>query len=268
MNPQATAIDMHLRSLYLSSISREYAHLADVAAREHWSYEQYLCRVLEVETADRQVRRIERLLKAAHLPDGKTLATLEREKLPAPARVQLSRLLEGTFVSKAENVLVFGLPGRGKTHLVAAVGRELIVRLGITVLFVSTYALVQELLRAKSELRLEKHLARLDHFDVIVIDDIGYVQQSRDEMEVLFTFLADRYERRSLMITSNLVFSQWDRIFKDAMTTAAAIDRLVHHSIIIELTGESYRVEHATQQTGANVAAAKVGRGKPTKNAQ
>jgi DNA replication protein DnaC len=182
--------------------------------------------------------------------------------------VQLSRLLEGTFVSKAENVLVFGLPGRGKTHLVAAVGRELIVRLGITVLFVSTYALVQELLRAKAELRLEKHLVRLDRFDVIVIDDIGYVQQSRDEMEVLFTFLADRYERRSLMITSNLVFSQWDRIFKDAMTTAAAIDRLVHHSIVIELTGESYRMEHATQQTHPSVENAKRERGKRAKNAQ
>lgn len=125
-------------------------------------------------------------------------------------------------------------------------GRELIVRLGITALFVSTYALVQELLRAMAELRLEKHLARLDRYDVIIVDDIGYVQQSRDEMEVLFTFLADRYERRSLMITSNLVFSQWDRIFKDTMTTAAAIDRLVHHSVIIELRGVSYRVGYAT----------------------
>jgi DNA replication protein DnaC len=247
MSNQAASIDMYLRSLCLTGIGREYMRLADVATTEHWSYEEYLCHVLEVETVERHGRRIARLLKEAHLPDGKTLATLEREKLPAPARVQCARLLEGTFVSKAENVLVFGLPGRGKTHLVAAVGRELIVRLGLTVLFVSTYALVQELLRAKAELRLEKHLARLDRYDVIIVDDIGYVQQSRDEMEVLFTFLADRYERRSLMITSNLVFSQWDRIFKDTMTTAAAIDRLVHHSVIIELTGESYRVEHATR---------------------
>lgn len=122
--------------------------------------------------------------------------------------------------------------------------------------------------RANTGAMNKKHLARLDRFDVIIVDDIGYVQQSRDEMEVLFTFLADRYERRSLMITSNLVFSQWDRIFKDAMTTAAATDRLVHHSIIIELTGESYRVEHATQQTGENVESAKARRGKPTKNAQ
>lgn len=266
MSNQAASIDMYLRSLCLTGIGREYGRLADVATTEHWSYEEYLCRVLEVETVERHGRRIARLLKAAHLPDGKTLATLEREKLPASARAQFARLLEGTFVSKAENVLVFGLPGLGKTHLVAAVGRELIVRHGVTVLFVSTYALVQELLRAKAELRLEKHLARLDRYDVIIVDDIGYVQQSRDEMEVLFTFLADRYERRSLMITSNLVFSQWDRIFKDTMTTAAAIDRLVHHSVIIELIGVSYRVEYASQLSESGVKTEKVGRGKRAKN--
>jgi DNA replication protein DnaC len=231
-------------------IGREYARVADIAATEHWSYEQYLHRILEIETAERHTRRIDRLLKASHLPDGKSLATLEKEHLGPTVRTQLARLLEGSFLRKAENVLVFGLPGRGKTHLVAAVGRELLIRQGVPVLFISTFGLVQQLLRAKSELRLEQFLARLDRFDAVIIDDIGYVQQSREEMEVLFTFLADRYERKSLMITSNLVFSQWDRIFKDPMTTAAAIDRLVHHSIIVELTGESYRMEQAGQQSG------------------
>jgi DNA replication protein DnaC len=241
----APSLDILARTLCLSSVVREHARVADIATTEQWTYEQYLYRVLEIETAERQQRRIERLLKASHLPEGKSLATLEKELLTPLVRTQLARMLEGDFIHNAVNVLVFGLPGRGKTHLVAAVGRDLLMRLGVPILFISTFGLVQQLLRAKSELRLEQYLAKLDRFDAIIIDDIGYVQQSREEMEVLFTFLADRYERKSLMITSNLVFSQWDRIFKDPMTTAAAIDRLVHHSIIVELTGESYRMEKA-----------------------
>jgi DNA replication protein DnaC len=151
--------------------------------------------------------------------------------------------------------LAFGLPGRGKTHLVCAIGHELIQR-GYRVLFTATYALVQRLLAAKRDLRLEKELATLDGFDAVILDDIGYVQQNRDEMEVLFTFLAERYERRSVIITSNLVFSEWDRIFKDPMTTAAAIDRIVHHSVILEMTGTSIRVEHAHSERAAQGAAA------------
>ena len=147
-------------------------------------------------------------------------------------------------MDNAENILAFGLPGRGKTHVCAAIGHELIQR-GYRVLFQSAFRLVQRLLIAKRDFELERALKRLDHFDVVIIDDIGYVQQDRNEMEVLFTFLAERYERRSVMITSNLVFSEWDKIFKDPMTTAAAIDRVVHHSTILELSGDSYRAEAA-----------------------
>ena len=147
------------------------------------------------------------------------------------------------------------MPGRGKTHLVCAIGHELIQR-GYRVLFTATYALVQRLLSAKRDLRLEKELAILDGFDAVILDDIGYVQQNRDEMGVLFTFLAERYERRSVIITSNLVFSEWDRIFKDPMTTAAAIDRIVHHSVILEMTGTSIRVEHAHSERAAQGPAA------------
>ena len=124
------------------------------------------------------------------------------------------------------------------------------MRRGHRVLFTPTYALVQRLLGAKRDLRLEKDLATLDSFDAVILDDIGYVQQSRDEMEVLFTFLAERYERKSVIITSNLVFSEWTRIFKDPMTTACAIDRVVHHATILELTGTSYRSEAAKQRNG------------------
>jgi hypothetical protein len=164
--------------------------------------------------------------------------------LSAKVAKMLPTLCEGGFVERGDNLLAFGLPGRGKTHLVCAIGHELIHR-GYRVLFVATYALVQRLLAAKRDLRIEEELEILDGFDAIVLDDIGYVQQSRDEMEVLFTFLAERYERRTVMITSNLVFSEWDRIFKDPMTTAAAIDRLVHHSVIVEMTGTSIRIEEA-----------------------
>jgi DNA replication protein DnaC len=144
-------------------------------------------------------------------------------------------------VNRAENLLAFGLPGRGKTHYVAAIGKELILRYNKSVLFIQTFKLVEKLLNAKKDLTLENALKKLDRFDVIILDDIGYVQQSREEMEVLFTFLAERYERKSLMITSNLLFSEWNKIFKDPMTTMAAVDRLIHHSIILDFSGPSIR---------------------------
>lgn len=174
----------------------------------------------------------------------KTLATLNRARVPTKVVKQLPTLCEGGFVERGDNLLAFGLPGRGKTHLVCAIGYELVQR-GYRVLFTATYALAQRLLGAKRDLRLEAELAILDGYDAVICDDLGYVQQNRDEMEVLLTFLAERYERRTVIITSNLVFSEWDRIFKDPMTTAAAIDRTIHHSVILEMTGISIRVDQA-----------------------
>ena len=196
---------------------------------------------------DRKVRRIERLRTQSDLPAEKTLATLKLGRLPAAIQRQIPTLCEGGFVERAENILAFGMPGRGKTHVLSAIGHELVKR-GLKVLFVPAYKLVQRLLAAKRDLILEAEVRRLDSFDAVIIDDIGYIQHDREEMEVLFTFLSERYERRSVMITSNLVFSQWDRIFKDPMTTACAIDRLVHHAIILELTGPSYRSEVAEER--------------------
>ena len=238
-----------LRTLKLPTFAAAHAEIAARAEREGWSFGQALLHLCEMEVHERKQRRIERLLKASNLPADKTLATLDRRRLPAKVRTQLASLCEGGFIERAENVLVFGLPGRGKSHLCAALGHEL-VRRGHAVLFTPTYQLVQQLLRAKRDLVLERELARLDAFDAVILDDIGYVQQNRDEMEVLFTFLAERYERRSVLITSNLVFSQWDRIFKDPMTTAAAIDRVVHHSVIVELTNGSIREEEARARNG------------------
>ena len=237
-----------LRSLRLPAIQREYANMAKQGVAEEWSFEQYLKILLELEMTERSERRVERLLKRSGLPEGKSLATLDQKQLPLKVRRQIPELADGGFVERAENVLAFGLPGRGKSHLLAGIARELVMEKGYAVLFTSTHRLVEQLLVAKRALEIEKMFKKLDRFEVVVLDDLGYVQQSREEMEVLFTFLSERYERRSLMITSNLVFSEWDKIFKDPMTTAAAIDRLVHHSTILELDNDSYRAQQAKQR--------------------
>lgn len=244
MTDCADQLAVLLRALKLPSFSTQHEEVARMAVREGWSFSRYLLQLAEIETSDRGARRIERLLKRSGLPMDKTIATMDLNRFPLKVRRVLPALCEGGFVKRAENVLAFGLPGRGKTHCVAAIGHELVQR-GYHVLFVKAFAIVQLLLAAKRDLRLEKELKRLDRCDVIILDDIGYVQQDREEMEVLFTLLAERYERRSVMITSNLVFSQWDKIFKDSMTTAAAIDRVVHHSVILEMTGKSIRGEAA-----------------------
>jgi DNA replication protein DnaC len=238
------------RGLKLPTIARHAEEVARLAEREGWTHERYLHHLVELETHERSRKRIERHLKESDLPADKTLATVTTARVPTKVLKTLPSLCEGGFVERGDNLLAFGLPGRGKTHLVCAIGHELIHR-GYRVLFTPTYALVQRLLAAKRDLRLERELAALDKIDAVILDDIGYVQQNRDEMEVLFTFLAERYERRTVIITSNLVFSEWDRIFKDPMTTAAAIDRLVHHSVILEMTGTSIRMEHAHSERAA-----------------
>jgi DNA replication protein DnaC len=238
------ALGLLLRVLKLPTIARHAEEVAHKAEREGWSFGQYLRHLAGLEVEERRRRRIERNLKESDLPAEKTLATLTRKRLPAPVAKMLPTLCEGHFCERGDNVLLFGLPGRGKTHVACAIGHEL-VRRGRRVLFTPTYALVQRLLAAKRDLRLEKELGLLDSFDAVICDDIGYVQQGRDEMEVLFTFLAERYERKSVLITSNLVFSEWTRIFKDPMTAAAAIDRLIHHAVILEMTGPSIRGEEA-----------------------
>ena len=234
-----------LRSFNLTTMAGMYAATLQSAEADHWGYRKFLLQLCESEAEERRQRRVARLLKASGLPVGKSLANLNEALLPAKVRRQLPTLLDGGFVERGENLLAFGLPGRGKTHLVAALGRELILRHGLSVLFTPTCKLVQQLLTAKQALKLEAALQKLDRYAVVVLDDLGYVPQAREEMDVLFTFLAERYERRSVMITSNLVFSQWDQIFKDPLTTLAAIDRLVHHATILEFDGESVRAQQA-----------------------
>ena len=246
---QYDSLRLHCKALRLPTIREVADDTIDRAERESWSFEAFLLHLLEQELEGRRRRRIERLQKASHLPPGKTLAQLDESRLPLRVRRMLPRLQRGEFVDRAENILFFGLPGTGKTHLAAAIGHALI-ETGRSVLFIPTFQLVGRLLRAKRDYELDYKLRQLDRIQVVILDDIGYVHQSREEMEVLFTFLAERYERRSVMITSNLVFSEWDQIFKDPLTTAAAIDRVVHHSIIIEFGKEisSLRAEEAARR--------------------
>ncbi|MFO1428852.1 MAG: IS21-like element helper ATPase IstB [Candidatus Competibacteraceae bacterium] len=241
------SLELLLRELHLSTVLAQAQSLAIEAERSGWSFTRYLYTLAELEVAARRQCRVQRRRQESRLPSSKTLTTLQVNHLPIPVRRQLPTLCEGHFVDQAQNILAFGLPGRGKTHVLCAVGHALIER-GYRVLFAPAYQLVQRLLAAKQALRLEQELHKLDGFAAIILDDIGYVQQSRAEMEVLFTFLAERYERKSVLISSNLVFSQWDRIFQDPLTTAAAIDRLVHHAIILEMTGSSFRTEQAKER--------------------
>lgn len=250
VEPTNESIEVMLRALRLPSFVSNHHPVSVTAEKQGWTFGRYLHNLAEQELEDRRRRKVARLLKRSNLPASKTLGTYNQSRLQASIRRQVPTLCEGGFVDRAENLLAFGLPGRGKTHLVCAIGHELVQR-GYSVLFAPAYKLVQRLLAAKRELLLEQALKRLDRIDAVILDDIGYIQQDREEMDVLFTFLGERYERRSVIITSNLVFSQWDRIFKDPMTAACAIDRVVHHSIILELTGSTHRGEEAKKRNRA-----------------
>jgi DNA replication protein DnaC len=244
MNSQ---LDTNLKTLYLSTIRECYRDEADIARRESLSYEDYLQELVVRECEERRRKRINRYLRESRLPLEKSMDSFDRSRLPARLNGIVNTLLDGSFLDRCENILAFGNPGSGKTHLLCAIARELINQ-DKRILFTPCSMLVQDLLVAKRELELPKILKKFSRFDALLIDDIGYVQQSREEMEVLFTLLAYCYEQSSVMITSNLPFSQWEKIFKDPMTTAAAIDRLVHHSVILEINIDSYRLEKAKKR--------------------
>lgn len=222
-----------LKTLRLPTIRRSYQELALEAEHQSLTYEQYLLSLLERECDDRRQRRVERILRESRLPLSKNLESFDMKRMPPKVHLKVKSLLDGTFLDRNENVLAFGNPGSGKSHLLCAIAQELCHR-GRRIYFTVSSLLVQELLSGKKELKLAKILKRLAKYDAVLIDDIGYVEQSKEEMEVLFTFLAERYERGSVMLTSNLPFSKWEQIFKDPMTTAAAIDRLIHHCVILE----------------------------------
>jgi DNA replication protein DnaC len=242
-----TELDSGLKKLYLSTIKGCYSEEADLARQESLTYELYLQELVVRECEERRRNRITKYLRESRLPLEKTMDSFDRSLLPARINGLVNALLDGSFLERSENILAFGNPGSGKTHLLCAIAQELVHR-DKRIFFTQCSMLVQNLLVAKRELELPKTLKKLSKYDAILIDDIGYVQQSREEMEVLFTLLAHFYERKSVMITSNLPFSKWEKIFKDPMTTAAAIDRLVHHSVILEVNLDSYRLQKAKRR--------------------
>jgi len=236
-----------LKELHLPAIREYYAECSRRAVQEELSYEQYLLELAQRECEARRTNKIARLVKTSGLPLEKTLANFDLKRMPLKIRQQVKILLEGSFVDRNENLLAFGPPGSGKTHLLCGLCHAL-AQQQRRVYFSTCDVMVQQLLRAKRALELDKLLKKLSKYDALMIDDFGYVKQDRDEMEVLFTLLAYRYERGSMLLTSNLPFSKWEVIFKDPMTTAAAIDRLIHHSVVLELNVPSYRAEEAKKR--------------------
>lgn len=237
----AATLPMLLRQLRLPTMVACCDEVTDRAAQHGWSLQQALATLCEYELSEREQRRLQRHLHEARLPVGKTLATFDMTTLDASQRQRLSALAnDRTWIDQAANLLLFGASGLGKSHLAAAVGHALIEQ-GLRVRYYSASSLVQELQAAKQVLSLSDALTKLDKYRLLIIDDIGYVQRTEAETSVLFELIAHRYESGSLLITSNHPFSAWDSIFPDNMMAVAAVDRLVHHADIIELTGESYR---------------------------
>jgi DNA replication protein DnaC len=234
-------VELLLNELRLPGVKAIWPKIAAQSDKEGWPAARFLAALAEHEAADRTRRRIERHMAEARLPAGKTLAAFDFESVPMVSKAQVMALAAGDVWLKAgANLLLFGPPGGGKSHLGAAIGLALVEN-GWRVLFQRATDLVQRLQTARRELALEAYIAKLDRYDLLILDDIAYVSKDRDETSVLFELIAGRYERRSLLITANQPFGEWGRIFPDQAMTLAAIDRLVHHATILEMNVESYR---------------------------
>ncbi len=236
-----------LNELRLPTIKTLWPQFAEQADREGWPAARFLSAIAEHELAERDRRRIERHLAEAHLPPGKTLDSFTFDAVPMVSKAQVMAMTAGdSWLAKGANILLFGPPGGGKSHLAAAIGFALIEN-GWRVLFTRTTDLVQKLQVARRELQLESAIAKLDKFDLLILDDLAYVTKDQAETSVLFELICARYERRSIMITANQPFGEWNRVFPDPAMTLAAVDRLVHHATIFEMNVESYRRRSAME---------------------
>jgi DNA replication protein DnaC len=246
--PKGTAtLPLLLKQLGLPTITRHWEEFSETAQKNHWSYPHYLAVLSELEVATRYQKKLQRYLTEAKLPPGKTLATFDFKAVKSVNSAHIKALAENSsWVKQAENLIIFGPSGVGKSHLAAAISNSLITQ-GIRALFISTTILVQQLQMAKSNYKLPEALAKLARYPLLILDDIGYVKKDDSETSVLFELIADRYETGSLIITANQPFSEWHAIFPDNMMAVAAIDRLVHHATIINITEESYRKNKAKQ---------------------
>ncbi len=250
---QAATLPVLLKQLRLSTMAQLWEPMLLKAQNEQWDASQYLTALCEQELLDRYSRRIERFTKESRLPVGKTLPSFDFDLTPDLDPNKINALAGNRdWVSNTVNLLFFGPSGVGKTHLAVAIAHALIEK-SIRVKYYPATALVQQMQKARQELKLESFLTKLDKYAVLVLDDLGYVKKSDLESHVLFELIAHRYETGSLIITSNQPFSQWDSIFTDSSMTVAAIDRVVHHSIIIEVKAESYRKRQAIAQNRMDV---------------
>lgn len=236
-----------LKALRMPGMRSGFQAAADLARQESLSFEHFLLTLVEQEQEQRMQNRTQRALDASRIRVSKSLDAFDRKRLPLKVDHQLCSLLEGGFLDRRENVLVVGPTGSGKTHLLSALGQELIFR-GYRVIFYSSSELVEALMRAKQGEGVPSFTRQLLRYDALIVDGLGYVQHSREEVESLFHLLAEFYERRSVLLSSHLPFSQWQKIFHDPMTTTAAVDRLVHHCIVLELDLPSYRLEAAQRR--------------------
>lgn len=246
-NVDEARLGIMLNELRLPTIKTLWPRFAEQSDREGWPAARFLTAIAEHELAERAHRRIERHLAEAHLPPGKTLDSFDFEAVPMISKAQIVAMAAGdSWLAKGANVLMFGPPGGGKSHLAAAIGLALIEN-GWRVHFTRTTDLVQKLQIARRELQLEAAITRLDKFDLLVLDDLAYVTKDQAETSVLFELISARYERRSVMITANQPFGEWNRVFPDPAMTLAAVDRLVHHATIFEMNVESYRRRSALE---------------------
>ncbi len=240
-------LPMLLTALRLPTVARLWPEFCARADKEGWPAARLLAALCELELAEREQRRIQRHLAEARLPPGKTLDAFDFTLVPSLSKAHLMALAAGdTWLKGGHNILAFGPPGTGKSHAAAGLGHELVSR-GYRVLFTRTTDLVQRLQAARQALNLAHEIARLDRFDLLILDDLSYVQKDQAETSVLFELISTRYERRSIMITANQPFSGWETIFPDKSMTIAAIDRLVHHATILEMNVESFRRRAAIQ---------------------
>lgn len=246
MTGAAARLPLILTELRLPTVKRLWAGLAEQSNKEGWPAERFLAAVMEHELAERETRRLERHRLESQLLPGKLLSSFDFTTVPTVSKAHVTALVEGDgWIEQGSNLLLFGPPGVGKSHLVCAIGNGLIDR-GYRVHFTRTSDLVQRLQVARREMRLPAEIARLDRFDLLILDDLSYVRRDQAETSVLFELIAARYERKSLAITANQPFSGWDQVFPEVAMTLAAVDRLVHHSTIFELNVESYRRRAAT----------------------
>jgi DNA replication protein DnaC len=245
----AARLPLMLTDLRLPTIKRLWTDLSAQSDREGWRAERLLSVLFEHEMAERETRRLMRHRAESALPPDKSLDSFDFTAVPSVSKPHVAALIEGDgWLQQGANVLLFGPPGVGKSHLIAAIGHGLIDR-GWRVLFARTGDLVQRLQAARRDLRLAVELARLDRFDLLILDDFSYVRRDQAESSVLFELISERYERKSIAITANQPFSAWDQVFPEAAMTVAAVDRLVHHSTIFELNVESYRRKAAEAKT-------------------